>query len=203
MSSHISIPAPVKNFFSLFPLYRYPANLPPPTPLTTTRSVTLLIAPPLQAHLPSADPLRLQPGASHLSADVESLRWQAYIALRGVRGVRVSWAAGGEEVPKLVLPAGSKRHLGVDVDSLNESLESESLGNNMNEKQEEEGEKAAGVESLFGYEVLDPVRIPMWVDTVQGRSVDVLEGFIDAGARDESRAWSVLLEGVVRSVLVC
>lgn len=103
-------------------------------------------------------------------------------------------------MPKLVLPSGFKRHFGVDVDSLNESLESEGLGDDMDEKRE--GEEKAGAESI-GYEVLDPVRIPMWADTAQGRSVDVLEGFVDAGARDESRAWTVLLEGIVRSVLVC
>lgn len=117
--------------------------------------------------------------------------------------MRVSWAIGGEGgVPKLVLPAGSRRPRGIDVDSLNESLETEGLVDDSSEKLGEE-EETVGVESVLRYEVLDPVRIPMWADMIQGRSVDVLEGFVDASARDESRAWTVLLEGVVRSVLVC
>ncbi|QRV99894.1 glutathione S-transferase [Ceratobasidium sp. AG-Ba] len=196
MASSIPVPAPVKHFFSLFPLLRYPANLPPPTPLTSSRGATLLIAPPPKAHLSSDDPLRVHPSGSHLSADVESLRWQAYLALRGVTDVRVSWAAGVEGgVPKLVLPAGAKRPLGVDVDSLTESLESETIS------AEKPDEKVDATMSR-NREVLDAARIPAWVDSTQGRSVDMLEGFIDDAARDESRAWTVLVEGVIRSVLL-
>jgi metaxin len=79
-----SIPAPVRNFFSNFPLQTYPAiersgdNLPTET--------TLWILPPLD------------PGTSVLSNDVECLKWQAYIALKqwntnesDRKSVKVSW----------------------------------------------------------------------------------------------------------------
>ncbi|KAG8710488.1 hypothetical protein FRC09_000117 [Ceratobasidium sp. 395] len=203
MTTHIPVPAPIKHFFSLFPLYRYPDNLPPPTPLTTARGATLLIAPPHKAHLSSDDPLSVHPSGSHLSADVESLRWQAYLALRGIKDVRVSWAAGVEGgVPKLVLPPGAKRPLGVDVVSLVESLESEGA-----DSEKESGvvrEKDEKVEARMSThrEVLDVARIPAWADEVQGRYVDALEGYVDAATRDESRAWTVLVEGVIRSVLL-
>ncbi|KAF8682595.1 Glutathione S-transferase, C-terminal domain [Rhizoctonia solani] len=198
----LPIPAPIKKFFSLFPLYRYPANLPPPTPLTNARGAVLLIAPPAYAKYASdSDLFDLPPGVSHLSADPESLRWQAYIALHKVNNVHISWAVGLESgVPKLVLPAGSRKPLGVDIDSLNESLGEESSEANeradINEKTQET------VEAEAVREVIDPGRIPAWVDEVQGRGIDALEGFIDAATRDESRAWVALLEGVVRSALL-
>ncbi|KAG9123772.1 hypothetical protein FRC07_014001, partial [Ceratobasidium sp. 392] len=199
MTTHIPVPASVKYFFSLFPLHRYPDNLPPPTPLTTARGVTLLIAPPPRAHLSSGDPLRVHPGGSHLSADVECLRWQAYLALRGVRDVRVSWAAGIEGgVPKLVLPPGAKRPRGVDMVSLVESLESE--GADTEEKGSDilrERDERVETQMSTHREVLDAVRIPGWADEVQGQSVDAFEGFIDAATRDESRAWTILVEGLL------
>ncbi|KAG9079301.1 hypothetical protein FS749_008626 [Ceratobasidium sp. UAMH 11750] len=203
MTSHVPVPAPVKRFFSLFPLYRYPDNLPPPTPLTTARYATLLIAPPPVGHLSSDDPLRVDPGGSHLSADVDCLRWQAYLALRGVKDVRVSWAAGVEGgVPKLVLPPGAKRPRGIDVVSLAESLESEGVDPEKRSDVSGEKDEKVGVQMSTHREVLDAVRIPGWADEVQGKSVDALEGFVDAATRDESRAWAVLVEGVIRSVLL-
>ncbi|KAG8746905.1 hypothetical protein FRC10_003076 [Ceratobasidium sp. 414] len=198
MSSHIPVPVPIKRFFSLFPLHRYPDNLPPPTPLTTARCATLLIAPPPKAHLSSDDPLRVHPNGSHLSADVECLRWQAYLALRGVKDVRVSWAAGVEGgVPKLVLPPGAKRPLGVDALSLAESLESEGADPEKGSGVPVERNEKVEVQMSTHREVLDAVRIPGWADEVQGKSVDALEGFIDAATRDESRAWAVLVEGLL------
>jgi hypothetical protein len=120
-----------------------------------------------------------------------------------VTGVCVSWAAGLEGgVPKLVLPAGAKRPpgaLGVDAESLAESLETEGT----DPEKSVSAQKDEKVEVLSTYEVLDAIRIPAWADAVQERGVDVLEGFANAAARDESRAWTALLEGVVRSVLVC
>lgn len=200
MTSLIPIPAPVKKFFSLFPIYRYPENLPPPTPLTTTQGAVLLIAPPDYAQHAS-DPLNLPPGASHLSTDPESLRWQAYIALRRVPDVHVSWAVGLESgLPKLVLPAGMRRPLGVDMDSLNESLGDDELDEDDKTDINEKDGVQVGIQSVR--EVIDPAGIPVWADSIQGRSVDPLEGFINAEARNESRAWVALLEGVVRSVLV-
>ncbi|KAJ1309584.1 hypothetical protein OPQ81_006357 [Rhizoctonia solani] len=199
-SSTLPIPAPIKKFFSFFPLYRYPANLPPTTPLSSAQGAVLLIAPPTYAKYAS-DPFDLLPGVSHLSADPESLRWQAYLALRGVENVHVSWAVGPEGgAPKLVLPAGAKKPLGVDMDSPNESLGEETAPSAKNIDTDEKDQGKVEIEAIR--ELIDPARIPVWVDSIQGRSVDSLEGFVDAAARDESRAWVALLDGVVRSVLL-
>ncbi|CAE6466295.1 unnamed protein product [Rhizoctonia solani] len=199
-SPTIPVPAPIKKFFSLFPLYRYPANLPPPTPLTSTHGAVLLIAPPAYAKYAS-DPFDLLPGVSHLSADPESLRWQAYLALRKVGNVHVSWAVGPESgIPKLVLPVGARKPPGIDMDSLNESLRDD--GAEITEKVDASEKDPNKVEAEAIREVIDPARIPAWVDAVQGHSVDGLEGFVDAAARDESRAWVALLDGVVRSALL-
>ncbi|CAE6420886.1 unnamed protein product [Rhizoctonia solani] len=198
----LPIPAPVKKFFSLFPIHRYPANLPPPTPLTNARGAVLLIAPPAYAKYASgSDPFDLPPGVSHLSADPESLRWQAYLALRKVDNVHISWAVGLESgVPKLVLPVGAKRPLGVDINSLNDSLEESTSKTNEKMDINEKAQDTVEIESIR--EVIDPGRIPAWVDGTQGRSVDGFEGYVDADTRDESRAWIALLEGVVRSALL-
>ncbi|CAE6490498.1 unnamed protein product [Rhizoctonia solani] len=199
-SSTLPIPAPIKKFFSLFPLYRYPANLPPPTPLTSAQGAVLLIGPPTYAKYASDD-FDLPPGVSHLSADPESLKWQAYLALRDVYNVHVSWAVGPESgIPKLVLPVGAKKPPGVDIDSLNASLGGE--GAETDEKIDISEKDPGKVEIEATREVIDPARIPAWVDAIQGRSVDGLEGFIDAATRDESRAWTALLDGVVRSSLL-
>ncbi|KAG8733711.1 hypothetical protein FRC11_003866 [Ceratobasidium sp. 423] len=199
-SPTLPIPAPIKKFFSLFPLYRYPANLPPPTPLTSTQGAVLLIRPPAYAKY-APDSFDLLPGVSHLSADPESLVWQAYLALRDVDNVHVSWAVGPESgIPKLVLPAGGKKPPEVDIDSLNESLGDESPG--IGEKAHTNEKDQGRVEIETVREVIDPARIPAWVDAVQGRSVDGLEGFVDAATRDESQAWVALLQGVVRSALL-
>ncbi|CEL51641.1 hypothetical protein RSOLAG1IB_00176 [Rhizoctonia solani AG-1 IB] len=201
-SSTIPIPAPIKKLFSIFPLYRYPANLPPPTPLTNARGAILLIAPPTYAKYTSdSGPFDLPPGVSHLSADPESLRWQAYLALHKVDNVHISWAAGLESgVPKLVLPVGAKKPLGVDIGSLNESLEEKGTETNEKVDTNEKSRDTAEIESIR--EVIDPGRIPAWVDEVQGRSVDGLEGFVDDTTRNESRAWIALLDGVVHSALL-
>ncbi|CAE6440694.1 unnamed protein product [Rhizoctonia solani] len=194
-SPTLPIPAPIKKFFSLFPLYRYPANLPPPTPLGNAQGAVLLIGPPTYAKYAS-DEFELLPGLSHLSADPDSLRWQAYLALRNVINVQVSWAVGPESgIPKLVLPVGAKKPLGVDIDSLNGSLEDEDAGISEKVDISEKGSDRMEIEAIR--EIIDPARIPAWVDAVQGRSVDGLEGFIDAATRDESRAWVALLDGVL------
>ncbi|CAE6441663.1 hypothetical protein ACGC1H_004264 [Rhizoctonia solani] len=199
-SSALPIPAPIKKFFSLFPLYRYPANLPPPTPLTRAQGAVLLIGPPAYAKYASDD-FELLPGLSHLSADPDSLRWQAYLALRNVDNVHVSWKVGPESgIPKLVLPAGSKKPREVDIDSLNASLGNDDTGSSEKADINEKDSDQVEVEAIR--EVIDPARIPAWVDAVQDRNVDRLEGFIDVAARDESRAWIALLDGVVRSALL-
>ncbi|KAI5121027.1 hypothetical protein M0805_005972 [Coniferiporia weirii] len=153
-TSTIPIPAIVHKVFSKFPLYTHPsvdaatcqnASL-------QTRS-TLWIAPP-------------GPNANNvLSADVECLKWQSYIALRGVKNIGVRWD---------IAPEGG-------IDGRLPSLLAVEVG------------KA---------ELLGTRSIPGWVDGVLRKEDDAFEGYRDDLAKDESRAWVALLEGVIHSALV-
>jgi metaxin len=70
-----SLPTPLHSFISLFPLHTHP-----PVPLSPTSKQftlqTIWIHPPQQQDSP-------------LSADVECLKWQAYLALRGINHIRI------------------------------------------------------------------------------------------------------------------
>jgi metaxin len=169
----MSVPLPkiLKDFYALFPLYTYPESLSIYLPsLLEEDEDTVHVAP--NPTLCIAPPTR--PESSLLSADIQCLKWQAYLALRRVPGgVRVRWdlspdGAVGGSLPNLYLspPTGTGGH-------------------------EPRGE------------LLDAKRIPSWVDgEVERGSPDVLEGYKDEEARDESRAWVSLLEGDVHAALV-
>ncbi|KAG9001239.1 hypothetical protein FRB90_011654 [Tulasnella sp. 427] len=149
-NSVLAIPEPIRKFFSLFPLSSYPA---PGNPyLKVITKPTLWIQPPRNLELEGPD---------YFSRDVECVKWQAYLALRGILEFDVRWdvseeAGVGGQLPTLQLPTGK---------------------------------------------LLSTLRIPMWADTVQNSPIDPLEGYKDAEARDESRAWVSLLEGPVHSEL--
>lgn len=92
----ISVPAPVAKFFAKFPLYSYPA----PENFYATPCIcpTLWIEPPSTTE-------------TQLSGDVECLKWQAYLALRGIKNVDLRWDISAEagvdgHLPTLHLPAG-------------------------------------------------------------------------------------------------
>ena len=74
----ISLPAPLRHFFSLFPLYTHP-------PIDSPDKARPLTCPTLWIHVPWS------PDADVLSSDVECLKWQAYLALRGLADVAVRW----------------------------------------------------------------------------------------------------------------
>lgn len=78
MASYISLPAPLRQFFSQFPLHTHPAVSSPYTAEKIT-APTLWVLPPRD------------PEADLLSSDVECLKWQAYLALRGLTDVGVRW----------------------------------------------------------------------------------------------------------------
>lgn len=93
----LKLPAPLAKLFALFPLHTYPA-----IPLPDKHPIT---GPTLWIHPPSAPP----DAHDLLSADVECLKWQAHLALRGVSEVQVRWdvvaeGALGERLPNLQLP---------------------------------------------------------------------------------------------------
>ena len=98
-----TVPSPFLKLFETFPLHTYPA-IPPPSHLRCTPSVpTLWIHPPPEA-------------SDCLSADVECLKWQAYLALthaaaRQQQRIALRWdipAEGALEgrLPNLHLPSG-------------------------------------------------------------------------------------------------
>ncbi|EPQ57985.1 hypothetical protein GLOTRDRAFT_103948 [Gloeophyllum trabeum ATCC 11539] len=100
-TSLLTLPAPLRTFLASFPLHTYPA-IPPPR----SNSLHDPAQPTMWIHAPLADPEH-----NLLSADVECLKWQAHVALRGVERVRVRWdvaAAGGVggRLPSVWVPGG-------------------------------------------------------------------------------------------------
>jgi len=78
MTSVIPIPPPLKAFFALFPLYTHPA-------IQTRERENCSKSPTLWIHPP------FDPSSNLLSSDIECLKWQAYIALRGLPKIAVRW----------------------------------------------------------------------------------------------------------------
>lgn len=159
-----ALPKPLRTFFAKFPLHTYPPiRVGGPTPVT---GPTLWILPPANTEADS----------DLLSADVECLKWQAYLALRGLRQVQVRWdihadGAIDAHLPNLHVPAADVNEAKRDAAS---SVEGQLL--------------AAGM-------------IPEWADSKIGVPGE-LEGYVNTAARDESRAWVSLLEGHVHKMLV-
>ncbi|OSD08355.1 hypothetical protein PYCCODRAFT_1429427 [Trametes coccinea BRFM310] len=161
----LSLPQPLRHFFNLFPLYTHPV-IDSPDKARPVTSPTLWISPPFS------------PDADVLSSDVECLKWQAYLALRGLSDVAVRWdvavdGALDNRLPNLHVPLKTLPGASPDV------------------KQQDDGEG----------ELLPAHLIPEWVDGQVGGS-DALEGYASEAARDESRAWVSLLEGNVHAALV-
>lgn len=77
----VSLPKPLRRFFALFPVYTHEPVASP----YTARPVT---APTLWIHPPRNESPELE---DLLSSDVECLKWQAYLALRGISQVYVRW----------------------------------------------------------------------------------------------------------------
>jgi|SRR5882762_995287 len=105
MSSTFTIPAPLRSFYSLWPLHTWPYILPQNArPITKP---TLWIFPPRN---PADDKILL-------SNDVECLKWQAFLALKGFSAIAVRWDIspdGGIDgrLPNLHVPDGKAE--GVD-----------------------------------------------------------------------------------------
>jgi metaxin len=172
MASAISIPAPILSLFQKFPLHTYPPILTDSARRSNGASssslATLLIHPP--------KPDIVLPSTNLLSQDVESLKWQAYIALR------LSHRRAAAETG---VPADSVVSVRWDV--------------------AEEGGVDGRLPSLQTNDrkLLGARSIPEWADKILGEdAADPLEGYVDENARDESRAWVSLLEGVVHAALV-
>ncbi|PAV23507.1 hypothetical protein PNOK_0057500 [Pyrrhoderma noxium] len=99
-TSYITVPDVVRNFFSKFPLHTYPAE-----------DVTLYSGGDIQK--PTLWILPPKFDNTLLSSDVECLKWQAYIALRGLKDVKVRWDISPEggvdgHLPTLVTKMNGK-----------------------------------------------------------------------------------------------
>ena len=97
IKSLLTVPQPLAKLFSYFPLITYPPSNPSKVPL---------VAPLLWIHPPHSVPGK----ECVLSADIECLKWQAHIALRGLRDVSVRWnisqeGALGGRLPNLRVPS--------------------------------------------------------------------------------------------------
>jgi len=171
MASFFSVPSPLVAFNAHFPLKSHPYIKPlDKSPLTTP---TLWIQPP---------PATSQPADNLLSADVECLKWQAYLALRGLKHIKLRWDIAPEGAIDGALP---NLHVPIS-DALSKS------------------EKLSQSDGADDGELLAAHSIPTWVDAKLGvdSTADPLEGYKDQEARIESRAWISLLEGVVHAALV-
>ncbi|KAM5538057.1 hypothetical protein V8D89_008254 [Ganoderma adspersum] len=163
-SLSLSLPRPLRQFFGLFPLYTHPDVV----SLDQARRVT---SPTLWIHVPWS------PNADVLSSDVECLKWQAYLALRGLSDVSLRWDVSVDGALDARLP-----NLHVPLKTLPGALDEV--------KASDDGEG----------ELLPAHLIPEWVDGQVG-AFDELEGYADEAAKDESRAWVALLEGNVHAAL--
>ena len=172
-SGLVRLPQPLRTFFSLFPLYTHDAVHSPNAARSVTRP-TLWVHPPRRTIAGTVEASEAQ----HLSADVECLKWQAYLALRGIKdlAVRFDVAPDGaieSRLPNLHVPIATA------VDSANV-------------KRDDDGEG----------DLLAAHLIPEWVARQVGEQ-DELEGYASVETKDESRAWVSLLEGNVHAALVC
>ena len=96
--SLFSVPQPLAKLFSYFPLKTYPPSKPAKVPI---------VGPLLWIHPPPPSVLGKE---DVLSADVECLKWQAHIVLRGLLDVSVRWdisqeGALGGRLPNLQVPS--------------------------------------------------------------------------------------------------
>lgn len=120
-----SLPAPLRLLFSKFPLYTYPPIDPPSK--SSLKSPTLWINPPRSS-------------TDLLSADVECLKWQAYLALRGLKGIQIRWDVSPDGGIDGRLP-----NLHVPLDNSSELLAAHSIPSWVDAKLED------GLDPLEGY----------------------------------------------------
>ncbi|KAJ3989160.1 hypothetical protein F5890DRAFT_1549800 [Lentinula detonsa] len=172
----MQVPGPLKTLFSYFPLYTHP-------PLNAKRNSTLE-GPTIWARLSKGN----NSADAVLSSDVECLKWQAYLALRGLSGIRVRFDVDAQGAIDGRLP-----NLHVPFDA--SATYSWSADNN---------KKSSTGPIDDSTELLSAPHIVEWVDAKLAHSAldDAWEGYKDEAAKDESRAWVSLLEGNVHAALL-
>ncbi|KAJ3773595.1 hypothetical protein FB446DRAFT_787707 [Lentinula raphanica] len=175
----MQVPGPLKTLFSYFPLYTHP-------PLNA-KGNRALECPTIWVH-PSRT--NNSPDAV-LSSDVECLKWQAYLALRGVSNIQVRFDVDAQGAIDRRLP-----NLHVPFDA--SVTYSWSADNKDKKAQSSTGPIDDSTELLSAPHIVE------WVDVKLAHSAldDPWEGYKDEGAKDESRAWVSLLEGNVHAALI-
>lgn len=178
MTSALKLPTPLRTLFAHFPLHTYP---PVDSPYRSKGfsndqdGPVFWILPPRSL---SSKGVEAGEEQDLLSSDVESLKWQAYLALRGLKSIRVRWDVSPDGAVDGRLP-----NLHVPLDA----PEQERVGIH------------GGVDGMG--EILPASAIRDWADKRVG-DVGELEGYVDEAARDESRAWFSLFEDVIHAALV-
>jgi metaxin len=194
--SKIPMPAALQKFYSFFPLHVYEQELEQPaSSFNFSRSSSENSGNEAEGYEVediASNPILfiqrpLNPEHSLLSSDVECVKWQAYLALRGIPGgIKIHWELASEgaldgRLPNLYLPPPNRLL-----------------------RKEKEGQ--LGTARIKG-ELLESRRIPSWVDGETSKFSKRededrnLEGYQDEEARDESKAWVTLLEGDIRAAL--
>ncbi|THH26605.1 hypothetical protein EUX98_g7589 [Antrodiella citrinella] len=104
----LSLPKPLQQLFSFFPLHIYPA-VPTAFKASAVTQPTLWVHPPRPAEEPD-----------FFSSDVECLKWQAYLALRGLSNVALRWDISSDgaiegRLPNLQVPARESKDGGGEL----------------------------------------------------------------------------------------
>ncbi|KAF4576664.1 hypothetical protein EYR40_000911 [Pleurotus pulmonarius] len=162
LMSLFPVPTALLKLFGLFPLYSYPSI--EPQSKQPLKEPTLWIAPP-----------RTGSESGVLSRDVDCLKWQAFLALKGLAGIAVRWDVVSEgaidkKLPNLHVPLNGKAPEPEDGSLLAASM------------------------------------IPSWaadrLASTEEKELDALDGYKDQAAKDESLAWTTMLETRVRAALL-
>ncbi|KAF5358513.1 hypothetical protein D9756_001368 [Leucocoprinus leucothites] len=183
--SSLSLPAPFASFIAKFPLKTHPRIPLPPNAYRPVQIATLWLSPPLGYTPVEGGSASTETISNLLSSDVECLKWQAYIALRGLKSIRVRFDVSPDGALENRLP------------NLHVPLSESVLPGDDSQKKDTKKEEQDG-------ELLAAQMIPTWVDAKLGinSATDENEGYVDESARDESRAWVSLLEDVVHAALI-
>ncbi|KAE9394124.1 hypothetical protein BT96DRAFT_886820 [Gymnopus androsaceus JB14] len=170
----MQVPGPLKSLFSYFPLYSHP-------PLNA-KGNSVLDGPTIWVH-----PSNEHSSDAVLSSDVECLKWQAYLALRGLSKIRVRFDVDAQGAIEGRLP---NFHVPFDA--------SASYSWTAYKKVSSTGAIDDSTELLSAPHIVE------WVDVKLAHSAldDAWEGYRDEAAKDESRAWVALLEGNVHAALI-
>ncbi|KIK59584.1 hypothetical protein GYMLUDRAFT_245254 [Collybiopsis luxurians FD-317 M1] len=184
----MQVPGPLKTLFSYFPLYTHPPLH--PQSKSTLEGPTIWVYPPKHS---SDNQTAAGSTETVLSSDVECLKWQAYIALRGLSKIRVRFDVDAQGAVDGRLP---NLHVPFDASAAGDGYSWRAAVQNA--KNTDTGNVDNSSELLSAPQIVE------WVDVKLAHSAldDEWEGYRDEAAKDESRAWVALLEGDIHAALI-